>query len=200
MDEDQFLVCEACGFVHCKSGDWVSLRLAGPLILIMPAFESYAENEDANTEYSPPWYIRKKGIPYFDLPTYESLRLRHPVFPSGGSIRKMNMREAILTYQGESPLQVFGRPPRRFAYRDDIIIAASEGEHTEHIQRIEEFARNNLRNEGTINLRLVSEEEKLISLYLDTAGFPEWRAVAYDGDEMRLVLDSRYVIVNADAV
>ena len=39
MDEDQFLICEACGYFHCKSGDWVSLRLAEPLILIIPAFD-----------------------------------------------------------------------------------------------------------------------------------------------------------------
>jgi hypothetical protein len=200
LAEDQFLVCEACGYVHCKSGDWVSLRRADPFILILPAFDSFTENEEGNIEYSPPWYIRKKGIAYLDQPTYESLRQKHSAFPDGTNFPQLNMREAILTFQWEAPLQIFGRPPKRFSDRDKLIIAASEGEPAEHIRLIEEFAQINAQNESSVKLRLATEQHTVISFYLDTAGFPEWKALAYDRGEMRLMLDSKYLIVPANAV
>ena len=99
MDQDQLLVCEACGYVQCKPGDWVSLRSAGSLILIIPAFNSYAEGEEVNTEYSPPWYVLKLGIAYFDLSAYEALRAKHSSFPPVSSIPGLKMREAIPVYQ-----------------------------------------------------------------------------------------------------
>ena len=102
-NENQVLVCEACGFVQCKPGDWVSLRRAEPLILVLPAFDVFVENEKANDEYSPPWYISKKGTAYFDPATYESLQANHSALPPVESIRGLNMREAILIFQWEAP-------------------------------------------------------------------------------------------------
>jgi hypothetical protein len=146
MDEDQFLICEGCGFVHCKSGDWVSLRAAGPLILVIPAFGSYFQDGEVNTEYSPPVYLRKRGIPYFDVATYEELRATNASFPPIERIHGLEMWEAILAFQWDAPLQAFGRPPAQFAQREDLVIASSEGEHTEQVRWIESIARANLTN------------------------------------------------------
>ena len=200
LDEDQFLVCEACGYVHCKSGDWGSLRLAGLLILIIPAFDSYTESEEASKEYGPPWYIRKQGIAYFDLPTYESLRTKNSSFPSVSNISKLSMREAILTFQWEAPFQVLGPAPKAIAYRGDLISAASEGDVTECIRRIEEYAHANISNEAKAELLSLTEAEKVLTLYLDSAEFTEWPAVAFYGKELRLILDSKYLIVPEQAV
>ena len=61
-EEQQFLICEACGYTGCKVGDWVSLRLAEPLILILPPFDAHPEDEETNSEYAPPWYSGKDGM------------------------------------------------------------------------------------------------------------------------------------------
>jgi hypothetical protein len=200
LSEDQFLICEACGYVHCKSGDWVSMRLAEPLLLILPAFDLYAEDEEARIEYSPPGYIRKKGIAYFDSPTYQSLTEQHSAFPPLASIPELSLWEAVLAFQWEAPFQIFGRPPRRFACRDELISAASEGDYQEHLRLIEEFARTNSQNRSSVKLQLATERETTISFYLDIAGSPEWKAMAYDDGELRLMLDSRYMIVPVNGV
>src|SRR5687768_9171850 len=78
----QFLICEACGFTHCKPGNWVSLRKSESLILILPPFEAISGESRENEEYRPPNYLNQKGVAYFDADIYENLRSKHPSFPS----------------------------------------------------------------------------------------------------------------------
>ena len=200
IDEGQLLVCEACGFVGCKSGDWVSLRFADPLILITPAFISYTDSDEARREYSPPWYIRTRGIPYFELETYELLRTQNVSFPSVSNIRKLSMKEAVLTFQWEAPYQVFDRAPKPVIYQGDLIIAASEGEPSEIIRSIEEYASANISNEQKVSLHSLGNSEQVVSLYLDTPGFLEWRAVAFSDNGLKLILDSKHMIVSEQTI
>jgi len=197
----QFPICEACGYVHCKRGDWVSLRRAGPMILLLPTLEFVEGEGDDRMEYRPPEYIFKKGIPYLNLATYDSLRVSNTCFPSADSFRRMNMREAILTFQWDAPLQLFGRPPQPFAHRSECVIGSSIGDHTEYIGQLEEFARANGSCECEISLRQLNADEPAVSLYLDGPEFIEWKALTYDEGRLQLILDSKYVVLpDADAV
>jgi hypothetical protein len=194
--DTQFLICEACGFTHCKSGDWVSVRKSDFLVLILPA-SSYVwgESEDHN-EYRPPSYLKEQGIPYLSISTYESLRSKHSSFPALNQIYPLNSREAASLFQWDAPYQVCGEPPA-IRVRRDIVVGSSEGDHVECLQRMEELIERQYRVETVARLRSLSESDRVISLYLDAAELMEWHALVFDGSEYRLLLDSEYVIAPA---
>lgn len=199
-EQTQLLICESCGVPGCKSGDWVSLRRVGPLILILPTFGVYAANERGNAEHGPPDYVRKMGIPWMALSTYESLRNQRPSLLSIDRIPELTMREAVLAFQWDAPLQIFGRPPDQVLRRDGIVTGSSDGEYIEHLRRIEEFARSQISNGSRVTLKELTNAERVISLYLDGPEFVEWKALAYSGSgEMQVVLDSRYIVVPESA-
>lgn len=39
-----------------------------------------------------------------------------------------------------------------------------------------------------------SDNEQVISFYLDAAAFTEWQAMVFDGSEYRLLVESKYVV------
>ena len=192
-EETQFLICEECGYTFCKSRDWVSVRKSESLVLILPA-SSYVwgESEDKH-EYSPPSYLRTRGIPYLEFSTYEDLRSKHSSFPSIDQIQPLNLREAALLFQWNAPDRVLGEPPAIHA-RGDIVVGSSEGDHSEHLLRIENLIESHYRTESVAQLRSLKESERVISLYLDSVEFSEWNALVFDGSEYRLLVDSKYLI------
>jgi len=192
-EQTQFLICEACGFVGCKPGDWVSLRSAGTLILIMPAFDSLSQNAESNTEYSPPIYIRRKGIAYLDISSYQSLRETHSSLPMPDQIPKLRMREALLAFQWDAPLRLFGKPPNPFLCRSELVVGASDGDCLEHIHRLEAFGRDNLNNETAVVMRRPTKHDEVVSIFVDGSEFVDWKAVAYKGNNLRPMLGD-YVI------
>lgn len=192
-DETQLLVCEACGSVHCKSGDWVMIRKSGPLVLILPAFDSLEKNV---TEYGPPVYVRERGIGFLDLEAYEELRSKNVYLPATDSIRQLEMRETVKAFQWDAPLQIFGRPPQEFARRGDLIVASSTGDHAEWTSRIEAIARANQENHATVTLRPLAGDDEPVSLFLDTAEFLEWKAMTVRQDSPHLLLGDYVIAAN----
>lgn len=189
----QFLICEACGFTHCKPGDWVCLRKSDSLILILPAFEAiYGENREKE-EYRPPYYLKQKGIAYFDAATYGNLRSTHSSFPSIEQIHSLSAQEATLLYHWNTPTHMLGKPPH-INVRSDIVLASSEGDHADYLIMLEDLIRRQYQDETIATLRALRDDEKVITLFLDAEEFIEWDALAYDGAAYRLLIDSRYVI------
>jgi hypothetical protein len=195
-EDTQFLICEACGYTHCKSGDWVSLRQSDSLILILPALGYVWGEGREKEEYRPPYYLKKQGVAYLDSSTYESLRSKHSSFPPIEQIRPLNMREATLLFQWDAPAQVLGEPPE-IDVRRDIILASSEGDYVEYLKQLEALIQRQYKDESHAILRPVSDGEQVISFYLDAEEFIEWKALVFDGSAYRLLVDSGYVIVSA---
>ena len=189
----QFLICEACGFTHCKSGDWVSLRRSDSLILILPAFEAVFGESGENEEYRPPYYLKQKGIAYFDTATYEALRSKHSSFPPIEQIRSLSMQEATLLYHWNAPAHVLGKPPH-INVRSDIVLASSEGDHVDYLNQLADLLQSQYKDETVATLRALLDGEKIITLFLDAEEFIELDALAYDGSAYRLLVDSKYVI------
>ena len=194
--DTQFLICEACGFVHCKPGDWVSVRKSDSLVLILPASGYIWRESNADAEYRPPLYLEKQGIAYLDISTYESLRSKHPSFPALDQIHRLNLREATSLFQWNAPYRVFGDPPA-VRTRSDIVVGSSQGDHVEWLHRIEHLIQKQYTVECFAQLRSLSAKERVISLYLDAAEFLEWDALVFDGSEYKLLVDSKYVIAPA---
>lgn len=192
-EDTQFLICEACGVVHCKPGDWVSLLRTDALVLILPASDYVWPEDNIGDEYRPPHYIKERGIAYLDLATYESLRSRSSSFPQIDYIRPLSMKEATLLFHWEAPNRVLGEPPEIRVPRD-IVTGSSEGDHVEQLQRMQNLMKVQYEDKTTAQLRVMASNEQMISFNLDGAGFIEWKAMVYDGSEYRLVVDEKYVI------
>jgi hypothetical protein len=194
MEQAQLMICKSCGMVGCKPGDWVSLRSAGEMILILPAFALWFEEGQIDTEYRPPSYVAERGIPYFTLADYEALRALHSAFPAVEKIRQLRLNEAIWAFQLEAPNRAFGHPPKKVVARKDAIMGASEGDLGEQVRLIEAFAQENRDNESPVRLRLPATTETVVSLFLNVHEFIEWRVLAYDGADRYLMLNSEFVI------
>ena len=192
-EDTQFLICETCGYVHCKPGDWVSVRKSDSLVLILPASTYVWPEGNAGNEYRPPSYLVKQGIAYLDISTYEGLRSEHSSFPKLDQINPLNLREATLLFHWNAPYRVFGEPPAVRA-RSDIVIGSSEGDHVQCLQRIEDLMQRQYQVESFAEFRSLTGEERVISLYLDAAEFMEWDALVFDGSDYKLLVDSKYVI------
>lgn len=193
-EQIQLLICGACGIPGCQSGGWVSLRVAGDLILILPAFDAWLDNDKIEAEYEPPYYMLEQGIPYFTLADYKSLRSRHSSFPLIDKIRQLTLKEAISAFQMETPSRIFGNPPEKIVTRKEAVIGASEGDENEHLKFIEEFTQRHKDNESPVKLRLPKATETVISLYFDTHEFIEWKVLAGSDSEFLLMLNSEFVI------
>lgn len=194
-EDTQLLVCEACGYTHCKSGDWASVRRSSSLILLLPAAQYVWGESREKEEYRPPYYLKKRGAAYLDLSAYENLRSGHPSFPPAERIRHLNMREAALLFQWDAPARVLGEPPEVSARRD-VILGSSEGDGVECLKRLEALIQSQYQDESPAVLRPVSEGERVVTFYLDAAEFIEWKALAFDDSAWRLMVDSRYVVTS----
>ena len=80
-DHFQSSICKCCGFEGCSTGSWVSLRRLGDFFLFIPAIEAMSEGKWETVEYSPPYFLRKHGVPAFSAIRYMELDLR-PTAPS----------------------------------------------------------------------------------------------------------------------
>jgi hypothetical protein len=195
-DDTQFLICEACGYFHCKRGDWVRVRRTGSMVLLLPAFDYvWAEEQEDRMEYGPPSYLTQRGIAYFDRSTYENLHSQNGEFPLFEQIPYLNMKEAALLFHWTAPAQVLGPPPE-IRVNESIIVGASEGSAADHVNRLSNLLHTLYADQSAALLRPLTEHDHLISLYLDAAEFIDWKAMVVDGDNYRLVVDSGWAVVS----
>lgn len=192
-EDTQVLICEGCGFSHCKSGDWVSLRRSGSLVLILPAGGYVWGNTEFKNEYCPPSYLKNHSIAYLDFPTYELLRSRNSSVPAVDAIHPLTLRDAALLFHWNAPANVLGDAPE-IRIEHDIVVGSSEGDHRVQLKELETLVRTYYEDRATAELRPISSNERVISLYLDSAEYIEWQAMVFDGSEYRLLIDSQYVI------
>lgn len=202
-DSVQVIICDHCGNVQCKSGDWVCFRKSGNFILLIPCFERIeADNWSAN-EFAPPNYYdkfthhRKKGTPYFDLETYENIRNSFPNFPSPEEIQNLKMSEAMRIAQQNIPFQLFGEPSEVLLNSEKkmLVVGASEGDANKHLQKIEAILRENYENESPALIRKRLPVEEIIYIFLDADEFIDWQVLVKNNENFLLMLEENFVIV-----
>ena len=186
-DEVQLLICDHCGTINCKSGDYV---------LLIPAFEQMADDEWSKAQYSPPRYLKKEGTPFFDLQVYENLREQFPDFPKTNVIKNLKIREAMRLAQQNMPLRIFGEPPQINVRHDKFkyITASSEETAEKQLERIEEILRQNYQNTSPAWLRRPSLNEEVIYLFIDINEFTDWQALIKTDSGYFLMLKEEFLI------
>jgi len=192
-EDTQVLICEGCGITECKSGDWVSFRRSGSLVLMLPANAYVWGNSEDKNEYRPPSYLKRQGIACLELSTYEDLRSRNSSVPTVDTIRPLTLRDAALLFHWNAPANVLGVPPE-IRVNQDIVVGSSEGDQREQLDRLEKLLRTHYEDKSVAQLRPIAGNERVISLYLDAAEFIEWQALVSDGSEYRLLIDSKVIL------
>ena len=192
-EHSQFLICEGCGMPGCKSQDWVSVRRSDSLVLLLPSSEHVWREKRDYMEYCPPAYVKQRGIPYLNSGIYESLRSRHSSFPAIDQLQPLTLKEATVLFQWTAPDRILGEPPD-VNFRHELFVGSSEGNHAELIKTLEDLAQKQYESDASAVLRLRSDNERVISFYLDAAAFAEWQAMVFDGSEYRMLVDSKYVV------
>jgi hypothetical protein len=193
--EYQFLICDSCGYVGCKSRDWVEIKRTESIALIMPAFRRLSEtSEFIRDHYLPPYYLCDRGVIFSDREHYDNKLYPITSFPEFEQLPLLSAWEAVKLFQFEAPNRILGyifNPPE--LYRD-IIIASSDGNFMEQTPELMTLMNNLSTSSSTVKLRKMTEQDQVISFYLDISGFPEWAALSYDGSQYSLYLEPGYVI------
>lgn len=191
----QVMVCEACGIVGCQSQGWVELKRVGSVALIIPAFAKIEEaSEIMKNEYLPPNYLVERGAICIEQESYRNLLCQLTVFPDFDLLAPLPAWEAAKIFQLEAPSRVLGNLSNSPTLPQDAVIASSEGDLMEQTTQLVSLINKLLSNSAPVRLRRVTEHEQVISLYLDISGFPEWKALSYNGFQYSLYLEPGYII------
>ncbi len=190
----QFEVCQ-CGYLGCAPGGWVSLRRAGSMGLILPAFQKNNGADGALIdEYQPPWYLIQRGAMWLEQQIYtDKLRGAAPS-PDFDQLPGLTSQEAAKLFQWEAPHQVLGSFHSWPKLVPDVVIASSEGSFLEQVPVLTALIDQLLNAGDWVTLRPVQPQEQVITFYLDLAGIPHWNALVYDGIGYKLYLEPGYVL------
>ncbi|HAX75698.1 MAG TPA: hypothetical protein DCY88_07665 [Cyanobacteria bacterium UBA11372] len=193
--ELQFIVCEACGIVGCQPQGWVELKRADSVVFIMPAFTTIEKaSEKRKEEYLPPHYLLERGAICIEQKSYANTLCQIAAFPDFEALSLLSAWEASKIFQLEAPSRVLGHLLNPSELYQDIVIASSEGNFKEQAFELISLVNNLSRDTRTAKLRRLTEYDQIISLYVDISGFPEWKALSYNGLRYSLYLEPGYII------
>lgn len=190
----QFQIC-ACGIVGCQPSGWVSLRRTASIAVITPAFESIEEaSKGLEADYLPPYYLYEKGAIFAEKDFYTNDLSRLARFPVFEELRPFTSWEMSKLVQWEAPSDVLGHIEGKPSLLPDIVIASSEGSFIEQTEHLISLIESLLSSNHAPKLRRRTHQEQIISLYLDMAGFPQWKALSFDGSNYSLYLEPGFII------
>lgn len=129
----QASICNCCGYEGCSSGSWVSLRCMGDFFLFIPAIEAMSEGKWESVEYSPPYFLRKFGVPAFSSVSYNELRKVIPKLPTPDAVQKLSNFELLAILQLEAPGRVLGELGDEVTFNSEFVIAVCEGNHGDEV-------------------------------------------------------------------
>ncbi|MEO0771438.1 MAG: hypothetical protein AAFY72_18795 [Cyanobacteria bacterium J06649_4] len=121
-------------------------------------------------------------------------------FPSFDNVPPLLGWEAAELFRLEAPGQVLGTLQKPSQYRlSDVVVASSEGSFLEQIPIFANKLNALKQSKSAISIRPATSQDKIISFYLDLAGFPEWtvlgcRALGEPSESYSLLLAPGYLL------
>jgi hypothetical protein len=194
----QAIVCEDCGIPGCAPGGWIDLRSANGFVLLLPDFAKMSGKKRDRIESAPPGYFSDQSVPYLTDVTYNRLRTTLPQLPLLGDIPTLRTHEAISLLQFEAPYQMFGAPAAQFAYIRDVVVGVSDGDISERLNQIQDLAHTFLNSDTQVTLRQPTDDEEIVSFYVDSFDFVPWATLACSSSGCRLMIGSRFILNNGD--
>lgn len=164
-------------------------------MVMMPAFGLIDRaSQVLRGEYLPPDYFLKHGTIYIPRESIAQVLSHLPQFPELEQLPKLSSWESAKLFQLEAPNPLLGHILETPSFDLELAIASSDDNPTEQAKRLVSLLEKLLNSNHTVNLRQISNCDRVISLYLALSGFPEWKALCFDGSRYYLYLEPGYAI------
>jgi hypothetical protein len=191
----QILVCGHCGTPGCGSGNRVLVRRLEEGVVLVPAFEYMSRGPWELSEYSPPYFMERNGVPWFKGPALAELAREMPLLADPGCWPPLTMREAALLLQWEAPNGALAKFPEAPVPRSEAVAAVTHGEDHATIAELARILA--LASSDSRPAKLVQEEP--VTFYLETGLSPdEWKPLTTDGVTFRIALAEGLGVSAAD--
>ena len=180
----QLTVCDHCGTVGCNSGDWAAFRRIGSGLAFIPCFAEMSDGGWESTEYVPPSFMNRKGIPFFSGEALSMLRAFVPYFGTFDRFPLLSGKEAVRIMQWEAPATILGQFPSEPFLNSDLVLAVNPGDDKSTIAVLTDLVLRAFASDDAI----VLTDGDPMTLYLDLPGFPEWTPLSIKGEAHLLTL------------
>jgi hypothetical protein len=181
----QVLICEACGTVRCKGGDWVRIVRLGSSLLWVPAWIEDPDDWRAN-EYRSPGYLRGHGAVMVRVDDWNYWRSSYSALPDASVFPPATRRDIASAWLLESPIRAETMGQLREHVLPEIL-AGSRLDRDDAIHAVDAVANwlDQPAGEEPVTgyeLRQPEDASSIETIYVD--GLPEWQPIACDNDRL----------------
>lgn len=188
----QTIICDHCGCYHCASGNWVALRQCDNLFFFIPAFEEL-ENKLDKGEYEPPYSFRQKGAYWLTLEDFDKFKKLIPELDKQKSINHLNKFELVSLYKWDTPHKMFGDFPNFQPLRKNHVLVVSDLDNETAFEILESKLKE-LENSTNFQIKPLTTDDKVVSVFLDDSITTEWKALCKTEDNYELLLGGTFKI------
>lgn len=189
----QFHICRGCGIPHCEPSGWIKICKVDNFVIFMPAFDVMCESEFNFKEYTPPKFIKEKGIPYIPLALYNEIRNRFPNFPAYEDIVWLSESDAIQIYKHDTLCKILGDFYSSKPMKLNSIIASSGDD----LERDKTFIKNTVeqlqQRNNKAKVKPITSSDKILTLFIDNKQIFEWKALV-ENDRLMLLLSEDFAL------
>lgn len=197
-DRVQFHVCDQCGFPGCTSGNWLSIRKIGELVLMLPAFREMDRGAWEASEYDPPYFTRVKGSILMDNQKYRELTGLISKLPNIETIKSASSYEIARLLQWEAPFRVLGDYPEPITFRHELLSTTSFPDDDKVVQELLEVLRHFESDDIAPELTSIVENDEKFLFFLDAPNFVEWLPLVRKRDaRYGLILKNSHAVVES---
>jgi hypothetical protein len=191
----QVEVCACCGFSHCSPGGWVAFRRIGQRVVWIPAWDEMAKGTWEESEYRPPSFMQRKGVPVFSSASWERLRALHGGLPSCDDLTWINSREAARVCQWCAPGRLLGEYPLEPRMRRDLLVAVTEGDLAVEASVVDMCLQAHF--EAVRPMAFVSGDvvPRPIEFWLDLPGTAGWTRFAHVDNNVCFLFDGNTALI-----
>lgn len=196
IEEDQIfqtILCSSCGIYRCEPGSWVALRQSNDFVFFIPAFEEL-NGEQNQTEYAPPYWLKQKGSFWLAKTDFEKFKKLIPELDKQKSINRIKKSELLALYKSDTPHKIFGDFPEFKPLRKNHVLAVSELDNETTFEILDNKLKE-LEKSTDFEIKPLTENDRVISLFLDDNAKTEWKALCKTEDNYELLLGETFKII-----
>jgi hypothetical protein len=196
IEEDQIfqtIICDQCGIYHCSQGNWVAVRQIDNFIFFIPAFDEL-EGEQDRTEYDPPYSFKQRGAYWLPIEDYNNFKKLVPELDKLKSINRVAKFELVALYKWDTPHKMFGDFPNFQSLRKNHVLAVSDLDKEIALEILDRKLKE-LETLDHFHLIPLTENDKVISVFLDDSSTTEWNALSKTEDDYNLLLGGTFKII-----
>jgi hypothetical protein len=191
----QVEICECCGFSHCKAGGWVAFRRIGASVVWIPAWHEMEKGPWELSEYRPPSFLSRRGVPVFGVSSWDHLRSIHAGLPGALELPMLDSRDAARLCQWSAPGRVLGEFPAEPRLRREALLAVTDGELAAEADVVDRCLQESCAVPRPMEMVPSSIPIVPIEFWLDLPANPGWRSFAHVHDQVGFLVEDNLALL-----